>query len=80
MGSTAAEKTTETDQRLDQARAWLLSLGVDIQSEFQNVAGDASFRRYFRIMVDGQSRVLMDAPPPEDVKPFINIAHRLRKA
>lgn len=39
------------------------------------LAGDASFRRYFRI-VDGDRRaVLMDAPPPhEDPRPFVNVA------
>jgi aminoglycoside/choline kinase family phosphotransferase len=42
------------------------------------LAGDASFRRYFRI-VDGDRRaVLMDAPPPhEDPRPFIEIAQWL---
>ena len=42
------------------------------------LAGDASFRRYFRV-VDGDRRaVLMDAPPPhEDPRPFIEIAQWL---
>lgn len=42
------------------------------------LAGDASFRRYFRV-VDGDRRaVLMDAPPPhEDPRPFITIAEYL---
>ncbi len=42
------------------------------------LAGDASFRRYFRV-VDGQrSAVLMDAPPPhEDPRPFIAVAEWL---
>lgn len=42
------------------------------------LAGDASFRRYFRI-VDGDRRaVLMDAPPPEeDPRPFIAVAEFL---
>ena len=42
------------------------------------LAGDASFRRYFRI-VDGDRRaVLMDAPPPhEDPRPFLKIAKHL---
>lgn len=42
------------------------------------LAGDASFRRYFRV-VDGDRRaVLMDAPPPhEDPRPFIAMAERL---
>lgn len=42
------------------------------------LAGDASFRRYFRV-VDGHRRaVLMDAPPPhEDPRPFIAVAEHL---
>ncbi|WP_242122906.1 phosphotransferase [Sphingobium sp. Sx8-8] len=42
------------------------------------LAGDASFRRYFRV-IDGPRRaVLMDAPPPhEDPRPFIAIAEHL---
>ena len=42
------------------------------------LAGDASFRRYFRV-VDGDRRaVLMDAPPPhEDPRPFIAVAEWL---
>lgn len=42
------------------------------------LAGDASFRRYFRV-VDGPRRaVLMDAPPPhEDPRPFISMAEHL---
>jgi N-acetylmuramate 1-kinase len=43
------------------------------------VAGDASFRRYFRAFrKDGRHAIIMDAPPPhEDPKPFINIAEYL---
>lgn len=42
------------------------------------LAGDASFRRYFRL-IDGKRRaVLMDAPPPqEDIRPFAAIAAHL---
>jgi len=69
------------DQRLEQAESWLRSLDVDLQTGLLGIAGDASFRRYFRAVIDGQSRVLMDAPPPgEDVRPFIDIAGRLRAA
>jgi aminoglycoside/choline kinase family phosphotransferase len=43
------------------------------------LAGDASFRRYYRIGANGSSAVLMDAPPPrEDVGPFIAVAAFLR--
>jgi N-acetylmuramate 1-kinase len=44
-----------------------------------SLAGDASFRRYYRL-VDGARRiVLMDAPPPmEDVRPYAAVAAMLR--
>ena len=43
------------------------------------LAGDASFRRYFRVLrADGHQAVLMDAPPPhEDPRPFISVAEWL---
>jgi aminoglycoside/choline kinase family phosphotransferase len=42
------------------------------------VAGDASFRRYFRVAQSGRSAILMDAPPPhEDPRPFLAIARWL---
>lgn len=38
------------------------------------LAGDASFRRYFRVFQDSGSFVLMDAPPgKEDVTPFLEV-------
>jgi aminoglycoside/choline kinase family phosphotransferase len=43
------------------------------------LAGDASFRRYYRLTVAGRRAVLMNAPPPmEDVGPYIGIAEMLR--
>jgi aminoglycoside/choline kinase family phosphotransferase len=42
------------------------------------LAGDASFRRYFRVVNGDRSAVLMDAPPPhEDPRPFIAVAEWL---
>ena len=42
------------------------------------LAGDASFRRYFRVVDGERSAVLMDAPPPhEDPRPFIAVAEWL---
>ena len=42
------------------------------------VAGDASFRRYFRAVLGDRRAILMDAPPPhEDPRPFIAIAEWL---
>ncbi|MBP2512146.1 aminoglycoside/choline kinase family phosphotransferase [Sphingomonas sp. PvP018] len=42
------------------------------------VAGDASFRRYFRVVAGPRHAILMDAPPPhEDPRPFIAVAQWL---
>jgi len=43
------------------------------------VAGDASFRRYFRVESAARGKaILMDAPPPhEDPRPFLHIAQYL---
>lgn len=44
------------------------------------LAGDASFRKYYRLSAGARRSVLMDAPPPkEDVRPFVAIAHHLAK-
>jgi N-acetylmuramate 1-kinase len=47
-------------------------------SDAEPLARDASFRRYLRIRGD-RPAVLMDAPPPEDVRPFLRIAAHLRR-
>ncbi|WP_167954362.1 aminoglycoside phosphotransferase family protein [Sphingomonas jejuensis] len=44
------------------------------------LAGDASFRRYFRVRDAGRAAVLMDAPPPEDPRPFIAVGEQLLAA
>jgi aminoglycoside/choline kinase family phosphotransferase len=42
------------------------------------LAGDASFRRYFRVHLQGRQAVLMDAPPDkEDSRPFLSVGARL---
>lgn len=48
-------------------------------ARIEPLAGDASFRRYFRIIADdGTSAMLMDAPPPEeDLAPFLDVAEWL---
>jgi N-acetylmuramate 1-kinase len=44
-------------------------------AEILPLAGDASFRRYFRVVAPGRRAVLMDAPPPhEDPRPFLSVA------
>ncbi len=43
-------------------------------SEIKKIAGDASFRSYYRIFCSAQTFILMFAPPThEDIKPFVKI-------
>jgi len=59
------------------ARKFLATTGWD-GADIVPLAGDASFRRYFRVTSDAQRAVLMDAPPPhEDPRPFIAVAEWL---
>ena len=47
-------------------------------ARIEPLAGDASFRRYFRVFEGERSAVLMDAPPPhEDPRPFVAVAEWL---
>ena len=47
-------------------------------AEIRPLAGDASFRRYFRVVQGERTAVLMDAPPAhEDVRPFVAVAEWL---
>ncbi len=51
------------------------------KAEISPLAGDASFRRYYRILHEGRSYMLMDAPPEkESIDPFIRIARFLEHA
>lgn len=61
------------DSRLAAARNWLQGL-LEEPVRVEKLAGDASFRRYFRVCSAGRSYVLMDAPPAhEDVRPFLAV-------
>ncbi|HYZ33364.1 MAG TPA: aminoglycoside phosphotransferase, partial [Crenalkalicoccus sp.] len=41
---------------------------------------DASFRRYVRLIGGPRPALLMDAPPPESVRPFAALARHLLAA
>lgn len=59
------------------AQGFLATIGW-AEAEILPLAGDASFRRYFRVVRGDETAVLMDAPPPhEDPRPFIAIARWL---
>lgn len=48
--------------------------------EILPLAGDASFRRYFRVVAPGRTAVLMHAPPEhEDSQPFLDVAAHLNR-
>jgi len=68
-------------QRLAGLKIWVeqtfSELNIDLAADWQcvPVSGDASFRRYFRLLSHGMSWILMDAPPEkEDSHPFVQIA------
>src|SRR5690348_2506012 len=59
------------------AAEFLASCGWE-DAQILPLAGDASFRRYFRVVDGDRSAVLMDAPPPhEDPRPFIAVSEWL---
>ena len=61
----------------DAAQQFLAAAGWH-GARIEPLAGDASFRRYFRVIAEGREAVLMDAPPPhEDPRPFIAVAEWL---
>ena len=77
----SARPSAPPDARLDLARRWLSGeLGFGDYT-LAPASSDASFRRYFRVTRDGESLILMDAPPErEDSRPFVELAARLAAA
>ncbi|RZG84041.1 phosphotransferase [Acinetobacter sp. WCHAc060033] len=61
-------------QREQLIQTWLTSVLSSDQFEINFLAGDASFRRYARIILNNKTFMLMDAPPEkEDCRPFVAI-------
>lgn len=59
---------------------WLKTIMPDTPFTVTPLAGDASFRRYFRLHTDTFTRVIMDAPPEKEaLAPFVHIATLLRE-
>ncbi len=66
------------DHRLEALKAWVGTTLDTADYEIRPASADASFRRYFRVTLNGGSHIVMDAPPDkEDVRPFIDVAMRL---
>jgi aminoglycoside/choline kinase family phosphotransferase len=58
--------------------AWLRATLGALPPNIAPASSDASFRRYFRFVHDDQSRIVMDAPPPqEDCRPFVQVTSLL---
>jgi hypothetical protein len=69
------------DPRLEQLRAWLAAHFGGGALALQPASADASFRRYFRVSMEGGTWIAMDAPPErEDCRPFVRVAGLLRAA
>jgi hypothetical protein len=64
-----------------QIATWLNNTLKSQEYTINPASSDASFRRYFRVVSNNQSYILMDAPPDkENSKPFVDIANILFKA
>ncbi len=60
-------------------RIWLETVLPAPLAGLAPASSDASFRRYFRVWYNGQTGIVMDAPPDkEDCRPFVAIAAALR--
>jgi len=71
-------------QRRAAFERWLAPLAQTFRLDAATLApasADASFRRYLRIAGPARTFIVMDAPPPhEDVRPFVDIAGRIKAA
>ncbi len=66
-----------TPHRVQERKNFLNAHGFS-GAEIMFIAGDASFRKYYRVFQDNQTYILMDAPPAdEDIIPFVGIANCL---
>jgi aminoglycoside/choline kinase family phosphotransferase len=70
----------QPDPRRAEAMAEFLQRAGWGRAERRLLAGDASFRKYYRVDEPQRHAVLMDAPPPqENVRPFVTVAEHLLK-
>lgn len=68
------------DERYQVVQQWLDNMDRFERYTMEPASADASFRRYFRIRQEGQSWIVMDAPPAnEDCRAFVRIAQAWRE-
>ncbi|MEE9331475.1 MAG: phosphotransferase, partial [Methylophilaceae bacterium] len=62
------------DRKL-QLEQWLKTVLAEKEFTISTVSADASFRRYFRVHLQGENLIAMDAPPKqESCAPFVEVA------
>lgn len=77
---TGTDHLQRNEERLQELHAWLVKQVAKPLQRLQCLAGDASFRRYFRVHCDDTSYIAMDAPPDkESCQPFVAIAKTFHK-
>lgn len=68
-------------KRFQELLSWLQTHLELPLAQLVPITNDASFRRYFRVIVDATSYIVMDAPPDkENCEPFIDITERLQRS
>ena len=68
------------DKRKQIIRIWIESLYPDEDFSLELASSDASFRRYFRLIIANSSLIIMDAPPEnEEISTFCRLARRFHK-
>ncbi len=76
MNLSASRPTPDTDDpRLAALQGWLPQVLPQALATLAPASADASFRRYFRAtLADGDTRIVMDAPPQrEDCAPWLHV-------
>jgi aminoglycoside/choline kinase family phosphotransferase len=65
--------------RIELLENWLATVYKGAPVSIEPASEDASFRRYFRVNGAQGSRIVMDAPPPnEDCQPYVHVARLFR--
>jgi aminoglycoside/choline kinase family phosphotransferase len=70
--------TDASDSRLGALTRWVTEDLGFAGSQIEPASADASFRRYFRVLREPDSYIVMDAPPDKEaLEPFVGVARAL---
>ncbi len=65
-------------ERYESLHRWLSDMLDTTEFVLKPASADASFRSYYRLFLKDKTRIIMDAPPPqEDCEPFVRITNIL---